>query len=1553
MLDIGTLFGTIELDDRLSSGLDLAQQKLDGFGQRFATLGPQLSSIGKSLTVGVTLPLIGIGTAAVVMATQFNASMANVATLIPGNIDRVNELKTAVQEMAVATGKSTGDLADGLYQVISAFGDTADTVKIVDINARAAAAGLASTTEAIELTSAVTKGYGDTTAAAVQKAADLAFATVKLGQTTFPELAGAIGKVTPIAAALNVTQEELFASFATLTGVTGSAREVTTQMRGAMAALLKPTDDMQKALKTLGVESAAASIEQDGLVGSIQKVIGTTDGSTEAIGKLFANVESLPAIFALSGGQADVFSTKLAAMSEASGSAAEAFVEQTEGVNKAGFAWAQLQQKIVVIGQKLGDILLPILLDVVKAVEPMLNGVLRLVEGFGKLPLPIQLTGFALLGLLAAAGPVLWAIGGIGSGVKTLTPLLGLLIKGFTSSTTAATINTGALIANAAAVGTVSKAVKFAAGEQLAFNFMAASGSQMLLPLSGNINKVAAAATPAATKVGLLSRAGTALGSLFSRGFGASIATNALRTLGVAATGVSLPISATILAITGVGAALLKWTAVGDLAKHALNGVKSIVILARDEMKDLAVVAKDEVTKGLTAIKDVARETGSTLKAVFVTGFKDAGKAVGDFVRTLADIPSELTFTEMGLIGINSALALMKGHVLAGVDAWRTFFLITGTINSVQLGRVQSFVGSVGLLAGAPIDSVGPATLFDQAATVKPLPIPTNLGEITDELNKQVAASIVLNENAKSAAEQMSEIVQSKFDELSGKKVAEEIKLLDTVVRQLTAIGPLTTIQLKQIGKELIDLQESGAKLTPVLNSVLAAFYRMPANATLVASSAKNLTSIFAALGPAVDITQTKIARAMSKWASLVAPAKELGKALGMIPGWTGLSTSASELNKIEMELETSVAQRTMTSIGFAKREIEQWALTTKAAYGQSGKHAEAYYASVDRMAKVKRDSLVEQLKIDLADESLNILSDSFVRLGQIAGENIGGIASAIGQMIVQLGTARSLTRQIGGSETNLNRTAEEGGPREIGGRFGSLSVLMSKDASAAQKAAAGMQAAAVIYQGAINVWEAASEAGSKSAGAFQGAMAGAQAGAAFGPWGIAIGSVVGAVTGFIRAMSAGRREVEKFAESFDTAAAGSGFDELRQKLNDLGDEGERLWINLTQRTGRGDKEGAKKAIDAITLALEKQEKAVESLKADVEQYGLAWSDIEDPMLRMQAAADGAQPIVDSFMRMRDAGFSASSITRGMATDVNAWLAATLDAGGKIPPAMGPILTTLIESKQLTEDNAAALLGLAEVGVPSLQEVEDAAGRYGIKLDELGPKVKQLQIDEIAAQIVKDFDILSRASDDLGVIFGDLGPALEDSGVEDAILSMAQRIQGLVTDALTMGLTLPSNLEPIIDKLIDAGGLTDEFGEKLVDTSRLDFKTPLVDAIDALILKIGDLIEEFKLIGLTQIKPVIIPYTYRQIGEGIPPTGTAQPREPVVGDAPEPDAAAPAPDGNGSSGSGTRTTNNTIEIIAWDGDSVDQWLDSGGATKLTRSILPEIPEELERWGAGV
>lgn len=349
-LKVGELYAMLGLDSKgLEEGLDQAEKKL-------GLTAKQMDKIRHKATMGLGVGLTALGAASFKFATDFNASMANVATLIPGNTKRVNELKGAVQSMAMETGKATTDISEGLYQVVSAFGDTADTAKVLEINVKAAAAGVATTTDAINLTSAVTKAYGDTSAEAVQHVADLAFTAVKLGQTTFPELANSIGRVTPLAKELNVTQEELFGVMATATGVTGNAAEVSTQLRGVLQSLLAPTESMNKLIQESGYESGKAMLQNLGLQGTLEAITNAAESTGTPLQQYISSIEGQTLALALAGPQADAFTEKLASLTAASGAATEAYKEQTEGVNKLGFMYDRAKQMGVVFLEKMGNV---------------------------------------------------------------------------------------------------------------------------------------------------------------------------------------------------------------------------------------------------------------------------------------------------------------------------------------------------------------------------------------------------------------------------------------------------------------------------------------------------------------------------------------------------------------------------------------------------------------------------------------------------------------------------------------------------------------------------------------------------------------------------------------------------------------------------------------------------------------------------------------------------------------------------------------------------------------------------------------------------------------------------------------------------------------------------------------------------------------------------------------------------------------------------------------------------------------------------------------------
>jgi TP901 family phage tail tape measure protein len=340
-----------------------------------AGVGGALTGMGGLLVAGAVAEGLH---QAVKASIDFNREMANVGSLIPGNVARLAELKGSVQQLAIETGKDTKEIATGAYQIISSFGDSADTAKLLAINTRLAIGGVADVGKTIGLTAAVTKTFGDHSAEAVQHVADLAAMTVRLGHTTLPELNASIGQVAPLASQLGVSMEELFGTLATGSGVTGNMSRVATQLRGIFAGFANPTKAMVALFNQVGVSSGDALIKQRGLAGAIQLVVDTAEKTDTPLQKYFHRIEATTLALPLAGTQAENLKNKTDAMAHSVGAAEKAFQAQQKGAAALGTEWEKLAQTAKVSAQTFGD-----------AIAPALTGALGLINRY------LQATGRA------------------------------------------------------------------------------------------------------------------------------------------------------------------------------------------------------------------------------------------------------------------------------------------------------------------------------------------------------------------------------------------------------------------------------------------------------------------------------------------------------------------------------------------------------------------------------------------------------------------------------------------------------------------------------------------------------------------------------------------------------------------------------------------------------------------------------------------------------------------------------------------------------------------------------------------------------------------------------------------------------------------------------------------------------------------------------------------------------------------------------------------------------------------------------------------------------
>lgn len=332
---------------------------------------------GKAAMVAAAAAVVKYGAQSVKQAASYQKQLSNISTVLDGSADQINNRLNAMSKELIdvsnRTGASLEDVTEGTYQVVQAFGDSADAAKQVEIAAKIAKAGNATTAESVKLLAGVTRAYGDTSLKAQQKVADLAFLTANYGETTIPELAASLGDVIPVAVALGVEQEQIMGAMATLTGVTGNTAEVTTQLKATMTEFMSPSDKMAKAVRKLGYSSAAAMLESEGLQGSLDILKASVNGDSVAFANLFGSVRAQTAVLSMAGAQSQKLTQYTKEMYSAAGTADKAFARQTDNLED---RWNMLKNLGTNALTQIGMEALPFLQEAVTKLLPEMEKIL-------------------------------------------------------------------------------------------------------------------------------------------------------------------------------------------------------------------------------------------------------------------------------------------------------------------------------------------------------------------------------------------------------------------------------------------------------------------------------------------------------------------------------------------------------------------------------------------------------------------------------------------------------------------------------------------------------------------------------------------------------------------------------------------------------------------------------------------------------------------------------------------------------------------------------------------------------------------------------------------------------------------------------------------------------------------------------------------------------------------------------------------------------------------------------------------------------------------------
>lgn len=302
-INMGSAIAYLELDtSKFSKGFASAYNDLKVFGDKSATAGQKfkgfssaLNTVGSGLAKGVTLPLLGVGTAAVKVASSFDSAMSEVKAISGATGTQFTQLRDKAIEMGAKTKFSATESAEAFKYMAMAGWDTKDMLNSISgVMNLAAASGEDLGTVSDIVTDAMTafglaadgttkvlkNGYNVEVSNAEHFSDVLAEASSR--SNTNVSLMGATFKyVAPIAGAMGYSIEDTAVAIGLMANAGIKGEQAGTALRSTITRLVKPTKESGTAMDALGISVTNSDGSMKSLDSILKQLRSSMSGLTE------------------------------------------------------------------------------------------------------------------------------------------------------------------------------------------------------------------------------------------------------------------------------------------------------------------------------------------------------------------------------------------------------------------------------------------------------------------------------------------------------------------------------------------------------------------------------------------------------------------------------------------------------------------------------------------------------------------------------------------------------------------------------------------------------------------------------------------------------------------------------------------------------------------------------------------------------------------------------------------------------------------------------------------------------------------------------------------------------------------------------------------------------------------------------------------------------------------------------------------------------------------------------------------------------------------------
>lgn len=286
--------------------------------------------------------------------TVFETASAKIKTIADESAKSMSEINTEIVAMSSDLITPAEQLADAVYNSISAGVDTANAVEFAGQATKLATGGFTDATTAVDILTTAVNAYGLEVKDAT-KISDYLVTTQNLGKTTVAELAVNMGKVIPVASAYHVEMDNLSTTYAVLTANGIATAESTTYIKSMLNELGDSGSDVSEILNEMSGKSFATLMKEGKSLGDVIAILGEAVGNDAgAFNELWSSSEAgIGALSLLSAG-AEGFNEVLGEMQNSAGATEEAFETMANTSKKSDERMETAMQNLkIAIGQQL------------------------------------------------------------------------------------------------------------------------------------------------------------------------------------------------------------------------------------------------------------------------------------------------------------------------------------------------------------------------------------------------------------------------------------------------------------------------------------------------------------------------------------------------------------------------------------------------------------------------------------------------------------------------------------------------------------------------------------------------------------------------------------------------------------------------------------------------------------------------------------------------------------------------------------------------------------------------------------------------------------------------------------------------------------------------------------------------------------------------------------------------------------------------------------------------------------------------------------------------